>query len=160
MTPLTKLFELGRIGKLALQNRLVMAPIGNAVASDEGYVTQRIIDYFVERAKGGVGLILSGGSSVLPHARTPSAMWIYDDKFVPGLRKLAEAVHSYNVPMGLQLNHLYKVLSASRDPVTVERSAVACGREDDGPLLLGCGVSRGTVREDPLCGGPVRSAGG
>ena len=39
MPQLAKLFSLGKIGKMTLPNRIIMAPMGNAVASDEGYVT-------------------------------------------------------------------------------------------------------------------------
>ena len=72
----------------------------------KGMLHLRIIDYFEERAKGGVGYILSGGSSVLPKGRTPGAMWVFDDKFIPKLHELAQAVHKCGVKMGLQLNHL------------------------------------------------------
>jgi 2,4-dienoyl-CoA reductase-like NADH-dependent reductase (Old Yellow Enzyme family)/thioredoxin reductase len=115
MPQLAKLFEPGKIGKLALPNRIILAPLGNAVVSDEGYVTSRIIDYFVERAKGGAGYLLSGGSSVLPKGRTPGAMWVFDDKFIPKLQELAQAVHQCGVKMGIQLNHLGKTLSAWKD---------------------------------------------
>jgi 2-enoate reductase len=55
-----KLFEPIRIGKLTIRNRLAMAPMGIVGLTDmEGNPTQRAIDYYVERAKGGIGLIIT-----------------------------------------------------------------------------------------------------
>ncbi|MFC1982272.1 hypothetical protein ACFLV5_00545 [Chloroflexota bacterium] len=82
MVELKKLFERGRIGTLELKNRLVMSPMGTHTASEEGYVTQRMIDYYVARARGGVGLIISSATPPLPQARGPGRACLYDDKFI------------------------------------------------------------------------------
>ena len=63
-----KLFENSGIGQLRLKNRLVMLPMGTAYATPSGEVTQRTVDHYVERAKGGVGLITVGNIS-------PSLCW-------------------------------------------------------------------------------------
>jgi 2-enoate reductase len=56
-----KLFESTRIGKLELKNRISMAPLGPiGYADSEGAFNQRGQDYYVERAKGGTGLIITG----------------------------------------------------------------------------------------------------
>ncbi len=63
--PLSNLFELGRIGSIVTRNRIVMAPIASAcVATDDGAVTDRVIDYYEARARGGVGLIVVGSAAV------------------------------------------------------------------------------------------------
>ena len=55
------LFEPVRIGKLELKNRFMMAPVGPLGLGDaDGAFNQRGIDYYVERAKGGTGLICTG----------------------------------------------------------------------------------------------------
>ena len=55
-----KLFEPIRIGKVTIKNRLAMASMGIVGLTDiEGNPTQRAIDYYVERAKGGIGLIIT-----------------------------------------------------------------------------------------------------
>ena len=53
-----KLFEAGTIGKMEVKNRTVMAPMANRLNAESGAVTQRFIDFYVERAKGGTGLII------------------------------------------------------------------------------------------------------
>ncbi|MCK4722298.1 MAG: 2-enoate reductase, partial [Dehalococcoidia bacterium] len=56
-----KLFEPGKIGKLSLKNRIVMAPMGIVgLTEPDGRLSQRGIDYYVARAKGGTGLIITG----------------------------------------------------------------------------------------------------
>ena len=54
---LNSLFSPISIGPLRIDNRIVMPPMATNYASPEGYVTDRQIDYYVERAKGGVGYI-------------------------------------------------------------------------------------------------------
>ncbi len=54
------IFKPIRIGKVDIKNRIVMAPMGAiGLASTAGGFTQRAIDYYVERAKGGTGLIIT-----------------------------------------------------------------------------------------------------
>ena len=47
----------GRIGSMQVKNRMVMAPMGTNFGGSDGHVTDRMIRYYEERAKGGVGLI-------------------------------------------------------------------------------------------------------
>ena len=54
-----RLGEPARIGNLELRNRMVMAPMVLGYASSDCCVTERQIDYYLERARGGVGLIIS-----------------------------------------------------------------------------------------------------
>jgi len=59
--PYTKMFEPIKVNKLTIKNRLVMAPMGNLqMAEETGRPNQKMLKYFEERAKGGVGLITSG----------------------------------------------------------------------------------------------------
>lgn len=60
-----KLFEPIRIGRTEIKNRLVMAPTGTNFAGD-GSVTRRAMSFYVERAKGGVGLIIVEGMQIDP----------------------------------------------------------------------------------------------
>jgi 2-enoate reductase len=63
MTPTTKsrLFEPIRISKVNLKNRIAMAPMGIiGLADSQGGFSDRAVDYYVERAKGGTGLIITG----------------------------------------------------------------------------------------------------
>ena len=100
-----KLFEAGRIGTLNLPNRLIMSPMLTCFADGE-YVSDRILRYLVERAKGGVGLILTEVSHVHPLGRLePNELAIYDDKFIPGLQRLTEAIHAQGGKIAMQIGH-------------------------------------------------------
>jgi 2,4-dienoyl-CoA reductase-like NADH-dependent reductase (Old Yellow Enzyme family) len=52
------LFQPGNIGTMRLENRLIMPAMGTNLADEEGKVTERLIDHYRARAKGGVGLII------------------------------------------------------------------------------------------------------
>jgi len=101
-----KLFESFRIGSLELKNRIVMAPMSCNLGKD-GFVTERMVRFFEERAKGGVGLITIGDGIV----DTPlgnnvkESTAIDDDKYIPFLRKLTEAVKAHGAKICLQLSH-------------------------------------------------------
>ena len=54
MADCKKLFERAYIGKLGLKNRLVMAPMGVSVNFATGLIDERGLEYYCERAKGGM----------------------------------------------------------------------------------------------------------
>lgn len=100
------LFEPFRLKDMELKNRLVMLPMATNFAAPEGYVSERLIDYFAERAKGGVGFIIIGGTTIDPAGRIfPTGLCLYHDDYIPGLRRLTEAIHSYGVKTAIQLIH-------------------------------------------------------
>jgi len=64
-----------------------------------------MIDYYVERAKGGVGMIIVEATHVSYEARTPNHLRLYSDDFTPGLRKLVQAVKEERTRVAIQLVH-------------------------------------------------------
>jgi 2-enoate reductase len=58
-----KLFEPIQIGKVFLKNRIAMAPVNlfppSSLCTEEGEITERTVDFYTERAKGGVGMIIT-----------------------------------------------------------------------------------------------------
>lgn len=99
-----RLFEPAKIGKLKLKNRIVMLPMGTAYATPSGEVTQRTIDHYVERAKGGVGLITVGNIS--PHLPNVHNQLVLDSEWVlMGHYELVEKVHAHGAKITAQLNH-------------------------------------------------------
>jgi len=102
-----KLFEPGTIGKMEVKNRIVMAPVNSRFGGEFGAVTQRWIDYYVERAKGGTGLIIVENNCVdWPLGKADGFLTRLDeDRFIPGFHDLAEAVHPYGAKIASQLQH-------------------------------------------------------
>jgi 2,4-dienoyl-CoA reductase-like NADH-dependent reductase (Old Yellow Enzyme family)/thioredoxin reductase len=103
MTQFNRLFQPGKIGKMELKNRIVMPAMGTPYADEEGHITKRIIDYYIERAKGGTGLIVMSATAFTAEAHFPYLPALYDDKFIPGMRQLANAVQAYGTKIACQL---------------------------------------------------------
>ena len=110
---MTKVFQFenllqpGRIGNMEIKNRLVLLPIAERYATEEGYPTDRIKDYYEERAKGGVGLVIVEATCIdTPVGKTVlNQLAIDDDKFIPGLRELAYVIKKHDAKVALQLHH-------------------------------------------------------
>ncbi len=99
------LFEPIKIGKTMVKNRLFMPPLSTNLA-DKGYVTDALVEHYSNRAKGGVGLIVTEVTTVEPvYTYLPGDMSIYDDSFIPGWKKLVDAVHQYDAKILSQLFH-------------------------------------------------------
>ena len=108
MSDFRKLFEPIRIGTVQLNNRVAMAPmcLTTMLVDRDGSYTQRGIDYYEERAKGGTGLIITGCTHIeneieptLNYAVEP----IITSNTIPALGELAEAVHCHGTRIFVQL---------------------------------------------------------
>ena len=104
-----KLFEAGKIGRLSIKNRVVMAAMGvHALAEPDGRLSQRGIDYYVARAKGGSGLIITGAARTrqieqLSYTPFVNGMVIDGSLSTGRLSELADAVHDYGAKIAVQL---------------------------------------------------------
>lgn len=102
-----KLFEPGKIGKLRIRNRIVMLPMGGYFPTATSEVGERSKAYFVERAKGGVGLIIIGLTGVVPldEPITKQYFSLSEDRLLPTHYHLTEAVRVHGAKIGIQLCH-------------------------------------------------------
>lgn len=100
----------GRIGRMELRNRIVMAPMGSNFAESDGSCGERIQAYYEARAEGGAGLLIMGVCAIAYPAGTaePFQVGVSDDRFVPGLTALAERVHRHGAKVAMQLQHAGK----------------------------------------------------
>ncbi len=103
----TRLFQSGAIGPVTVRNRLVMAPMGTNYANDQGEVTDQLIDYYAERARGGTGLIILEVAAIdHPVSDTiVNQLRIDDNGCIPGLAKLARRIHNHGATLFVQLHH-------------------------------------------------------
>ena len=97
------IFQPITIRGLTFENRIIMPSMGTLMTYEDSMVTQRMIDYYVERAKGGAGLIFAECAAVWPESTQGFALGISDDKFIPGLTELVEAVHAVGGKIGIQI---------------------------------------------------------
>jgi 2,4-dienoyl-CoA reductase-like NADH-dependent reductase (Old Yellow Enzyme family) len=100
------LFTPYRLGGLELANRFIHSATTESMSAEDGTVTDRLIARYERIAAGGVGLIIPGAMYVLPAGRHfRLATGIYSDALVPGLRRMADAVHSHGSKLCFQLVH-------------------------------------------------------
>ena len=101
------LFSPEKIGNVRINNRIVRSATFMRSAEKYGYIGKRITDIYSELARGGTGLIISGFTAVDPGgSASPYQACLYDDSFIPGQKKLVEAVHEYpEVKIAIQIAH-------------------------------------------------------
>ena len=124
-----KLFTPIKIGNLEVKNRFMMAPMENGLAHFGGDVSDRLINFFVDRTKRGIGISITGSISVSPEGSgLPTQLAIYDEKFVPGLKRLCAAVHEAGGKIGAQLYHAGRQATAAVTGIQpIAPSAIPCG---------------------------------
>ncbi len=115
MSDYAALLSPGRIGSLALKNRIVQAPMGTNLAEEDGSCGERIQAFYEARARGGAGLLTMGvGAIAHPHGTAePWQVGLSHDDFLPGLTRLVERVHHHGARIAIQLQHAGK--TAIRD---------------------------------------------
>ena len=95
-----------RIGGVEIKNRIIMPPMTTRLADDEGHVTDDTIAYYMARVRGGVGMItveMASPERAGRHRRRE--LGIYDDRFLPGLTRLVDAIHGGGAKASIQLGH-------------------------------------------------------
>lgn len=98
------LFEPIRIGSLEVKNRILM-PAMHLNMCRNYEVTDRIVDFYAERAKGGAGLIIVGYASVDELSAHPGHVGAHRDEHIPGLTRLASAIREGGARSAVQINH-------------------------------------------------------
>ena len=103
---MSTLFEATKLNGMTLKNRFVRSATAEGMATEDGEVTSRLINLMTELVQGGVGLIITGHTYVTKRGQaTPWQLGIYDDKLIPGLRTMADAVHQRDGKIVAQLAH-------------------------------------------------------
>jgi 2,4-dienoyl-CoA reductase (NADPH2) len=96
------LFSPIKINSVELKNRVVLTAMHLGYTPD-GAVTDRLTDFYRVRARGGVGLIIVGGCRIDEYAGAGSMLCIDEDRFIPGLRTLVDAVKAEGSMIAAQL---------------------------------------------------------
>jgi 2-enoate reductase len=144
-----KLFEPGKIGKLHLKNRIVMAAMniaGGGLLEPDGRLSQQGIDYYVTRAKGGAGLIIT--STALVNRRTelspstifPYAMMVDNPIYMARLSILADAVHDYAAKLAVSISGVAPHFAPPSALTIEEIEGLVKAHGDTAGMLKGAGV--------------------
>ena len=100
------LFEPMKIGEMELQNRFVRSATIENMAKETGEVTDELVSLYRTLAKGKVGLIIPGYMYIHPLGRAYRYQTgIYDDKMVPGLRRVVNVIHEEGSKVAFQIVH-------------------------------------------------------
>lgn len=100
------LFSPIEIGPVSIRNRIVSTAMISNLADRDHLPNERHAYYYAEKAKGGVGLIVTESQAIHPTAGASAfAMAGYDPAVVPGYRRITEMVHAHGARIFCQLNH-------------------------------------------------------
>lgn len=106
MSEISVLLTPGRIGDVEIKNRIVMPPMTTRLADAAGFVTEHMVNYYMARVRGGVGLVtveMASPTRAGRHRRRE--LGIYDDRFLGGLTRLVAAIHGGGAKASIQLGH-------------------------------------------------------
>nr|MDQ3293424.1 effector protein [Actinomycetota bacterium] len=105
--PFERLLQPGSLGPLELRNRIALCPMGVNLGEPDGTAGDDLVAWFHARARGGAGLILVGSASVSYPDGSYDARQVAlsDDRFIPGLRRLTDAVRAQGAASAAQLVH-------------------------------------------------------
>ncbi len=160
MTSPDILFAPIAIGSVIVKNRIFM-PAMHLNMCRNHQISERLIEFYRERALGGAGLISVGYATVDEVSGTPANIGAHGDEFLPGLTSLARAIHEGGARATVQLNHAGRYNSSmflgGRKPVAP--SAVPSRLTRETPEELSIAGIEATVSRFAEAAGRVRQAG-
>jgi len=110
MSHFKNVFKPGFIRGVKFKNRIMMAPISSNFPNENGAVSEQMMEFYLARAKGGVGAILLENTNVdFPTGKNGATQLRLDSvEFMPGLNRLVEHLKNGSggdLVVGIQLNH-------------------------------------------------------
>lgn len=102
-----RLFAAGKIGSLDIANRTVITAMETVMAEFNGDPSDLTISYYLERARGEVGLIITGIARVnnFSGVTSPRQLSMASDANIPEMRKLTDKIHETDTKIFCQLHH-------------------------------------------------------
>jgi 2,4-dienoyl-CoA reductase (NADPH2) len=154
------LFQPITINRLEIKNRIYLPAMHLGMAVDY-QVTDQLTAFYAERAKGGAGMICVGYATVDELSGNTQNIGAHDDSFVPGLRRLAEAIKGNGARSAVQLNHAgrynFSFFMNGKQPVAPSPVASRMTRETPKEMTLD--EIQGTVEAFAAAAGRVKAAG-
>ncbi len=154
------LFNPIQINQLSVPNRIYM-PAMHLGMANEFEVTDQIVDFYARRARGGPGMICVGYATVDELAGNTQNIGAHDDKFIPGLSRLAAAIKENGSLSAVQINHAgrynFSFFLNGKQPVAP--SAVASRMTKEVPKALEISEIKETIASFAAAAGRVKKAG-
>lgn len=155
------LFSPIQIGSTTVKNRIFMPPLSTNLGN-KGYVTDELVAHYRARAKGGVGLFVTEVVTIEPtYVYLPGDMSIHDDSFIPGWKKLTDAVHEYDAKILPQLFHpAYMAFPIPGTPQLIAPSTVGPYYAKEAPRAVTVEELKNIIRQFGEAAARVKQAGG
>jgi 2,4-dienoyl-CoA reductase-like NADH-dependent reductase (Old Yellow Enzyme family) len=107
------------IGTLTVNGRLYKSATGETRATDDGFVTDELLEFYEPMLIGGVPLIITGNAYISPGGKgVVREIGADSDAKIPGLSRLADLVHRYGSTVFGQINHCGRQVAKHDDPVS------------------------------------------
>lgn len=121
------------LGPVTVPNRIVSSAHTTNLSYD-GFINQRHVHYYTERARGGIGLIVMEAVRVHPTTAPPRSLIGYDRGALPGMKLLTEAVHSLNTRVFAQILHMGRQMNSVETGLPLwAPSAIPCPTKKEIP---------------------------
>lgn len=140
------LFSEITLGRRTVKNRIVYSPTGDNLAYSSGEASERMRAYYMERAKGGAGIIMLGAVAVVPEGKSHCNAVVMDRmKQIGGVKRIAQGVHAYDALLLAQLQHA----GARTSSETIDGKLPRCVSDQD-PETPSITAMRKTGPQKPL----------
>jgi 2,4-dienoyl-CoA reductase (NADPH2) len=131
------LFSPITIQNMELRNRIVMTAM-HLGYTPKGEVTDPLVNFYAERARGGVGLAIVGGCPIDEFGGMVGMIALHDDRFIPGLKRLTDGVKNHGAKIAAQLyqagRYTHSAMIGGRKPISA--SAVRSRLTGETPRAL------------------------
>jgi len=116
MNKFERLFSPYTLKGITIRNRIVLPPMNTNFADPDGSVNERFTKYYVERGRGGAGLLIVSSAYIDKAAKKRAgALLLDDDRFIPKLKAFTAAVQATGAKIFQQVNHNGRLLSSSKE---------------------------------------------
>jgi len=154
------LFEPININQLKIKNRIYMPAMHMNMAKDFE-INDQLIEFYAERARGGVGIITVGYATVDEYSGMTTNIGAHKDEFIPGLKRLADAIKADGARASVQINHAGRYMHSffldGKQPVAP--SAVASRMTGETPRELSIAEIKETIDSFAQAALRVKKAG-
>jgi 2,4-dienoyl-CoA reductase (NADPH2) len=154
------LFQPITINRMEVKNRIFMPAMHLNMAGNYA-VSDRLVDFYVERARGGAGMITVGYATIDELSGNPGNIGAHKDIYIPGLTRLATAIRDKGARSSVQLNHAgrynHSMLTGGKQPVAP--SAIASRLTKETPHELDIAEIEAIIERFAQAAGRVKTAG-
>ena len=90
-----KLFDSIKIKNIKIKNRIVLPPLVRfSMVGKDGFVTDRVVEWYRDVCAGGIGMVIVEASAVAEDGKLrDNQLGIWNDKFIAGLKRIADVCH-------------------------------------------------------------------